>query len=33
MIGAELPTPICVRLETATYANIMFPGVDVPFYM
>jgi hypothetical protein len=32
-VGGELPTPICVRLQTATWANVMYPGVGVPFYM
>jgi hypothetical protein len=33
LLGADLPTPLFVLIETATYANVRFPGVGVPFYM
>lgn len=29
----QLPGPLVVRLEAATWANVSYPGFDVPFYM
>ena len=31
--GRDLPGPLVVVLEYATYANVLFPGPGVPFYM
>jgi hypothetical protein len=31
--GRELPVPIFVRMDVATYANVLYPGVGVPSYL
>jgi hypothetical protein len=31
--GRDLPTPLYVQIRVATYANVYYPGADVPFYM
>lgn len=31
--GRELPVPLYISIRSATYANVLFCGVGVPFYM
>lgn len=31
--GRDLPVPLVIVLESATYANVLYPGPGVPFYM
>jgi len=31
--GHDLPEPLVVVLQSATYANVLYPGPGVPFYM